>query len=117
MAKGFVIGFVTVSSREEAEKIAQTLVEEHLTACCNIISSVESIYWWEDKVAKDTELLIILKSRRTLIQKIMKRVKEIHSYEVPEIIFARVIGGYPPYLKWVKESTKSPRKKAKGNII
>lgn len=104
-------GFITAGSKEQAETIAQTLVEERLCACCNIISGVESIYRWEGKVTKDAELLIILKTRRTLIPKIIKRVKEIHSYEIPEVIFAELTDGYPPYLKWVEESTKTERKK------
>lgn len=107
----FVIGFITAGSKEQAEKIAKSLVEEHLVACCNIISGVESIYHWEGKVTQDSEFLIILKTRQKLIKKVIKRVKEIHSYEVPEIIFTNLTEGYAPYLKWVSQVTKAKRKK------
>ncbi len=106
-----IVIFITASSKSEAEKIAEALVKERLSACCNIIDSVSSFFWWEEKVNKESEVLIIVKSSSELFDEIMKKVKELHSYKVPEIIALPIISGSEDYLNWIEKEIKSGRKK------
>ncbi len=101
----FIVILITASSAEEGEKIAMSLVDHHLVACVKIIPSVKSLFIAAGKTAQESEVLLIAKSRRPLLDKIVEQVKKIHSYNVPEIIAFPVIGGSEEYLKWVREST------------
>ncbi|MBI5407197.1 MAG: divalent-cation tolerance protein CutA [Nitrospirae bacterium] len=101
----FIVVLITSSSAEEGEKIATSLVDHHLVACVNMVPSVKSLFFWEGKTAQESEVLLIAKSRRPLLDKIVEQVKKIHSYKVPEIIALPVIGGSEEYLKWVEAST------------
>jgi periplasmic divalent cation tolerance protein len=95
---------ITASSDEEARRIAAALVAEHLVACCSILPGVRSIYRWNGNVQEDEELLLMCKSRSELFSRIVTRVRELHSYEVPEIIRVPIDEGSTPYLKWIDES-------------
>ncbi len=101
-----VVIFITASSIDEAKKIGNTLMEERLIACVNIIPQVESIFYWQEKVCNEKEALMIIKTRKSLIADIIKKVKSIHSYSVPEIIALPIISGSEDYLKWVGDVTK-----------
>ena len=101
-----IVIFVTAKDYDQATKISQSLVDQKLIACANIISGVKSLFWWEGKVDEANEVLLILKTKKSLFKKIEKAVKALHSYEVPEIIALPIIEGHKPYLKWVNESTK-----------
>lgn len=103
--KEYVIVLITASSSEEAEKIAQSLVEEKLAACVNIIPGLTSIFTWEGKLDRAAELLLVIKTRQERMKELIKTVKDLHSYSVPEIIALPIIGGSEDYLKWVDEST------------
>ena len=72
----------------------------------NIIPKIHSIYWWEDKVCQDDEVMLISKSKQSLFPAIMDRVKSLHSYKVPEIISFPISEGLPEYLNWIEEVTK-----------
>ena len=100
-----VVILVTTSSMEEAQKIAHRLVGEHLVACANLVSPVQSIFYWQEKVCDVKEVLVICKSRVALFEEILKRVKELHSYTVPEIIGLPIIKGSEDYLRWIHEVT------------
>jgi periplasmic divalent cation tolerance protein len=100
--------FVTAGSEEQAESIARALVGERLAACANIVSPIKSIYRWKDEVETDTEHLLIIKTRANLVAKVAARVKELHSYEVPEVIALPIIAGAKSYLDWVLGSTTAP---------
>jgi periplasmic divalent cation tolerance protein len=100
-----IVIFITAPSVEEAQKIAHHLVAEHLVACVNIVSSVQSIFYWQEKVCDEKEVLLICKSHGTLFEKISQRVKELHTYTVPEIIALPIIKGSADYLRWLKEVT------------
>lgn len=95
---------VTAGSGEEASKIARTLVEEKLVACVNIVPRIRSIYWWQGEVCDEEEVLMIMKSPTSNFPSIQNRVRELHSYEVPEIITFPIAQGLPEYLNWVMES-------------
>jgi len=101
-----VIVLITASSVEEAERIAKVLVNEHLAACVNIVPEVRSLFFWEAKTQEARETLLICKSRQPLLDRLISRVKTLHSYTVPEIIALPIIGGSRDYLDWVLESTK-----------
>jgi len=104
MTKTIVI-FVTASSIEEARKIGQTLVEEGKVACCKIVQPIESIFKWQGKLNIEREVLMIMKTREDLFNTVEKRVKELHSYEVPEIIALPITQGSKSYLDWVVKET------------
>jgi len=101
-----VVILVTTPTIDEARKIGNALVEEKLIACANIIPQVESIFYWQDKVCNEKEALMVIKTKKKLIEKIIKRVKALHSYTVPEVIALPIIKGSKDYIKWVKEVTK-----------
>ena len=105
MADEIVI-LITASSRDEAGKLAKTLVDEHLAACVNVLPAVESYFFWEGKTQSAQEILLICKSRMPLMEKLTARVKTLHSYTVPEIIALPIVAGLPAYLSWVQDSTK-----------
>jgi len=102
----FRVVLVTCSSREEAEKISKILVEERLAACVNVVSTVKSFFWWEGKIDEAEEHLLIIKTSVEKMEKLIERVKELHSYSVPEIISLPILEGNKDYLKWVEESLK-----------
>lgn len=94
----------TVPTEEEAKKITQTLLQEKLVACVNIIKSVESFFWWEGKIDNANEILLVIKTLEKNIPFVIKRIKELHSYTVPEIVALPIIGGNSDYLRWIGES-------------
>jgi periplasmic divalent cation tolerance protein len=97
---------ITASSGEEAAKIATALVDEHIAACVNIVPEVRSLFFWEGRTQDAREALLICKSRQPLLEKLVRRVKSLHSYTVPEIIALPIIGGSRDYLDWVKETVR-----------
>ncbi|MEK7764942.1 MAG: divalent-cation tolerance protein CutA [bacterium] len=97
--------FITASSPAEGTRIADALVHEKLAACVNQVPGVVSTYWWQGKVERATEVLLIAKTGRPLVEPLIARVKELHSYAVPEVIALRIEHGNPDYLKWIDEVT------------
>jgi periplasmic divalent cation tolerance protein len=104
MKHEFSVLFCT-ASEEESDTIAKTLVEERLAACVNI-TTVRSHYRWEGEICEDTEALLIIKTERSRVDRIIKRITDVHSYEVPEIIALPVLAGSEKYLEWVEESVR-----------
>ncbi len=100
-----IIVFITTPSEEEATKIAKELVKERLAGCINIIKNIRSIYRWEGKIEDEVECLMIAKTKKNLFEKLTKKVKEIHSYSVPEIIGIPIVEGAEDYLKWLRNVT------------
>jgi periplasmic divalent cation tolerance protein len=98
---------MTTSNYNEAEKIIQILLKERLIACANIISPVSSFFWWEGKITKENEVLVIMKSKKTLLNKLEKRINTLHSYEIPEILALPIVSGSESYLKWMESCFKS----------
>jgi periplasmic divalent cation tolerance protein len=97
----FIIVLVTTKDKAEAEKISQTLLLEKLIACANIISPVASCFWWQDKVDRAEECLVIMKTRKSLFGEVQLRVKALHSYEVPEVLALPIVDGSEAYLSWM----------------
>jgi periplasmic divalent cation tolerance protein len=95
----------TIDSKEVAEQIAHHLVEERLAACVNIISDLTSIYRWKGVLERVTENLMVIKSTEERLPRLIERIKELHTYELPEVIALPIEGGHPPYLDWVMSET------------
>jgi periplasmic divalent cation tolerance protein len=96
---------ITASNMDEATKISQSLVESKLAGCVNIIKDIRSIYAWEGKVEDESEVLMIAKTQKALFNNLIKKVKELHSYTVPEIIALPIVEGSEEYLKWLRKVT------------
>ena len=96
-----VVIFVTASNKKEAQKIAAGLIKQKLAACVNIVDKVDSLFFWEAKIQKAKESLLIIKSKKEKMSKVIRLVKSLHSYEVPEIIALPIIAGDKPYLRWI----------------
>ncbi len=103
-----VVVFVTAFSEEEAARIGRALVDERLAACANLVPSVASAYWWQGRVEEATEALVILKTRRDLLEPLTRRVISLHSYTTPEVIALPILGGNPDYLRWIDDSVAAP---------
>ncbi|HMK60537.1 MAG TPA: divalent-cation tolerance protein CutA [Dissulfurispiraceae bacterium] len=101
-----LVVLLTAPSEEEAARIAGILVAERLAGCVNIIRDIRSIYFWQGKIEDEKEVLMIAKTRRQLFQSLAARVKELHSYTVPEVIAMPVTLGSEEYLNWLKETTE-----------
>jgi periplasmic divalent cation tolerance protein len=97
---------VTCANEDQAVAIARELVEERLAACANLISSVRSIYRWHDKIEDDREVLLLVKTRLALLKKLERRVRELHTYEVPEVTALRFTDGSAKYVQWLLDATK-----------
>jgi len=109
--RDFLVVFVTAGSAAEADGLAHVLVEEKLAGCVTRLPSVQSIYRWEGKVEQSVEELLVIKTRKALFAALEKRVRELHSYKVPEIVALPIIAGSEPYMNWLGEQTAtgSPR--------
>lgn len=106
MESKYVVVFITTKNITEAKKISERLLNERLAACINIVKGVQSMFWWEGKVDKAFEALLIVKTKKSLLQKLIKTVKSSHSYTVPEIIALPIIDGNKDYLKWIDKSSQ-----------
>ena len=98
--------YITASDKAEALKIGRTLVEERLAACANVIDNMTSIYWWEGKIEESAEVVLIAKTKQELVESLISRVKELHSYSCPCIVSWPINAGNPDYLRWIEEETR-----------
>ena len=104
--EGHIVVFITTKNISEAKRIGHELLNAHLIACANIVKEIQSFYWWQNKINNDQESLLIVKTQKRLFHKIVKKVKIIHSYSVPEIIAIPIFLGEKNYLKWIDDSVK-----------
>jgi periplasmic divalent cation tolerance protein len=102
-----IVVLVTCGSEEEALKIANALVEDHLAACVNLVTPIRSVYRWEGKIWDEKEWLLIIKTQKHRFEELEKKVKSLHSYSVPEIISLSITEGSSAYLSWIRENTES----------
>ena len=98
------IVFTTAGSREEAEKIAQALLERRLAACVNILGPIHSVYRWQGRVETAAEYLLLIKTTAAMFDPVARAIRELHSYELPECIQVAIEAGSEEYLKWIEES-------------
>lgn len=104
----YCVVLVTCPNPEVGERIARTLVVKRLAACGNVTTPVTSVYRWKGKVQKDSEVLLVLKTRRALVSACVRQIRALHPYKVPEIIALPIVGGFKDYLTWVDSET-TPR--------
>ena len=104
------IGIITFPHITSARKVAKSLLEKRLVACINIIKNIDSIYWWNKKIEKSKEVLILLKTRKNKMRDVVREVGKMHPYEVPEIIFLPLIFGNRRYLQWINKEVNGINK-------
>ncbi len=104
-----LVTFITTKNKREANKIVKKLIEEKLIACANIVDGVKSVFWWQGKVDQANEVLLICKTKKSCLSKLIKTVKTLHSYAVPEIIALPIVAGNKDYLKWMDDSVKKQK--------
>jgi periplasmic divalent cation tolerance protein len=99
-----IIVFVTCESKAQAEAIAQSVVTEKLAACVNVLPGVRSCYVWEGKLNWSEELLLLIKTTRGRFDRLQEKIRELHSYEVPEIVGVGIEEAFEKYARWIEES-------------
>lgn len=100
-----IVVLSTCGSTEEAESLARALIEARLAACVNIVPGVRSVYRWKEAIEESGEWLLVIKTRRELLERLMAELRRLHSYEVPEAIALAVVDGLPTYLSWIDAET------------
>ncbi|MGH9748687.1 MAG: divalent-cation tolerance protein CutA [Candidatus Polarisedimenticolia bacterium] len=101
--------FCTVSTEKEGIDIAEALVEREQAACVNLLPMIRSVYRWKGNVMKETEQFLIIKTTQGLLDEVQKTVKELHSYELPEILAVTVADGDRDAMKWIASTVKGGR--------
>lgn len=99
-----MVVLVTLPSKEAAETLARTLVEERLAACVNLLPQIRSIYRWEGEVEAGEEVLAFVKTTGPRFEALRRRVVELHPYDCPEVVALPIAEGHAPYLRWIAES-------------
>ncbi len=100
------IVLTTAASRQEAERLARTLVEEKLAACVTLVPGADSIYRWEGRVESSAEILLLIKTTVECLAALETRLHELHSYQTPEFLVLHVEAGSQTYLRWLKENVR-----------
>ena len=103
---GNAVVFCTAGSEVEAAGIARALVERRLAACVNVLPGVNSTYRWQGAVRTDAEWMLVVKTRRDRFEEVRAAIRELHSYELPEIVMLDVVDGDAAYLAWIDASLK-----------
>ena len=98
--------FLTAANLEEATRLADLLIGAHLAACVQILPEMESVYRWQGKIERQSEILLIVKTTRGKFAELEREVRALHSYETPEIVAIPIVTGSQPYLDWLSESLK-----------
>jgi periplasmic divalent cation tolerance protein len=106
MSPQVLLAFCTCPDDETAERIARGLVEARLAACVNLLPRLTSVYRWQGKIEKDDETLLMIKTTASRFDALSDRLRELHPYELPEIIATPAARGLPEYLQWVVECTR-----------
>ena len=100
----FVLILSTAGSDAQAESIARALVDRRLAACVNMVGQTCSVYRWEGKVVREEEKLLLIKSAERLFPAVRDAIRELHSYEVPEVLMLPIQDGDADYLRWLGDS-------------
>ncbi len=102
----YIVLFITTATTNEAQRISKVLLEQRKVACVNIVPRVSSLFWWENKLDSAHESLLIVKTKASLLNEVVRLVREIHSYDIPEIIALPIVGGNQDYLEWIGKEVK-----------
>jgi len=103
---GFRLVYVTAKNQAEATSLAEAMVKERLAACANLIPGMEAIYFWDGKICRDHEIVVIAKTTEALVPALIDRIKQLHSYKTPCIISLPITQGNPAFLSWIADETK-----------
>ena len=109
MVEKAVLILVTTDGRDDAEKIGEALVVERLAACCNVIPTVASFYYWEGQLQRNHEAILLVKTLESLAPAVEEYVRTHHSYDIPEILRVPIEGGSSAYLNWLEQQVVKPR--------
>ena len=101
MASPGILVLSTASSRKEALKIAEALLNQRLAACINLLPAITSFYWWKGRKEKASEILLLIKTRRSVFPQLEQCIRKHHSYSVPEVIALPITAASKPYLNWM----------------
>ncbi|MEV8635654.1 divalent-cation tolerance protein CutA [Streptosporangium sp. NPDC051023] len=96
---------VIASSRGEAARICSAVVEERLAAAAQVVAPIESVYWWQGEIRRSDEWLVLMKTTLGRFEQLARRVRELHSYEVPQIVAVALVAGTADYLEWIRRET------------
>jgi len=102
----YTVLFITTANIKEAQRISSVLLNQKKAACVNIVPKVSSLFWWQDKLDSAQESLLIVKTKTSLLNEVVTLVREIHSYDIPEIIALPIVGGNQDYLDWIGKEVK-----------
>lgn len=102
----YAVVLVTTPDVSEAESIATLLLERRLIACANLLPGVTSLFWWEGKIERSQEVLLVMKTRFELLTEVTEAVTKAHSYEVCEVVALPITGGSHAYLRWISQSVQ-----------
>ena len=105
----FIEVHTTINSKEEAQKIADTLVSQRLAACVQVSGPIISTYWWQGKLEQAEEWLCTAKTPKALYSQLEQAIREVHPYDVPEILAVDVVAGNPDYLQWIVQETRAEK--------
>ena len=105
---------VTTGARDDAERIGEGLVEEHLAACCSVVPTVHSFYYWEGQLQREHEALLLIKTVDSRAAAVQEYVRAHHEYQLPEILQLPIEGGSSAYLDWLAGQVASPPRTDKG---
>ena len=106
MPSDYVIVLTTLPAGADCPTFAETLVSEHLAACVNVLPEMQSVYWWKDKVEREREHQIVIKTTAIRLAELQARIRALHPYEVPELVVLRIDGGDEAYLNWMSQVTR-----------
>jgi len=108
MGEKAVLILVTAGGRDDAERLGEGLIVQHLAACCNVIPTVASFYYWDGQLQRDHESLLLIKTLESLAEKVEEYVRTHHGNELPEILQVPIEGGSSAYLSWLEEQVAKP---------
>ena len=108
MAEKAVLILVTTGARDDAERLGEALVVEHLAGCCSVVPTIHSIYYWEGQLQREHEALLLVKTLESRAQAVQEYVRAHHEYQLPEILQVPIEGGSPAYLNWLEEQVAKP---------
>ena len=107
MSDEAIVVFMTAANGEEATRLAEMLVGAHLAACVQILPEMESVYRWQGKIERQSEVLLIAKTTRGKFDDLEREVRALHSYDTPEIVAVPIVTGSEPYLEWLSKAGSS----------
>jgi periplasmic divalent cation tolerance protein len=109
MGEKAVLILITTGARDDAERLGEALVVQHLAACCSVVPTVHSIYYWDGQLQREHEALLLVKTLESRAEEVQEFVRTHHAYELPEMLQVPIEGGYSPYLNWLEKQVTQPR--------